>query len=123
MPDFLLRYKLPKGVLTDIEVEAFRQRALQMARQAQAIASSNFFGWGVSYEVRPFNDNDGHMDFSVVGQVTDNRGKFKARAEKTQAEIQAMMQSLAYQGELVDCWWQRVRGVWDYGEGQMERPS
>lgn len=112
MPEFLLRYKIPDEACTDVEVEDVREQAMEMARLIRAKASEIFFGWGVTFEVRPFGDCEGQPDFSVTGWVTDKDDKFIELVEKAQFEILALMIRQTKRGRSVSCWWQRVRGVW-----------
>ncbi len=123
MPEFLLRYKVPKEFTLDWEIESVQKQALEMAAQIQAKASETFFGWDVSCEVREFADTMGQSDFVTTGWVTDNDDAFVQVVLEAQEAILALMRELAFTDQTVECWWWRVKGKWDGAKGLKERPS
>jgi len=122
MPEFLLRYKLPKDVDDDWLGGQIRQQALDMALLVQAKAKEVFFGWNVVFEVRKFDHSYGMPDFYVTGWITDNKDEYVNEAITAQDEILTLMQQLVYDDQSVGCWWQRVGGKWGRRLGLMKRP-
>lgn len=121
MPEFLLRYKVPQDLDWDDQVEDVRLHAQKIADRVRAKASEIFFGWNVEYEVREFEDNEGMSDFVVTGWITDNDDKFVEITLQAQRDLLALMQSLAFEDQGVECSWQRIKGKWGRAQGMKKR--
>jgi len=119
MPEFLLRYRIPQYLDTDIEIEAVRQQALAMAMAVQEVASQVFNGWEVAYEVRPLGDHSNMADFTLTGWVTDNDDVLVGITLRAQELVLETMRQHANTSQKVECWWQRVKGKWSSSVGAL----
>lgn len=121
MPEFLLRYRVPEDLETIPAVRDFRRRAKSIAVEVQKKAEE-VLGLSVIWEVREFGECHGMPDFYVTGWMTDNEETKKIRVVRAQRAIQALLESLAFEGETVACWFMGVKGKWGEGPGQMKNP-
>lgn len=117
MPEFLLRYKIPVELDTDLQIDAFKQQIRSIADEIQSEVSKIFFGWDVTYETREFGDSKGQNNLCVTGWVTDNKDEFVDKAIEAQEKVLLILQKHAFSDQKVDCWWQRVKGKWGEANG------
>lgn len=110
MPEILLRY----------HGEHNQQRALMMAAAAQERAKS-LFGKNVAFEIQPFGPEDGFADFTLNLWVTDNDDALIDLCARVHRELLDLMVQLTFLDERVECWVQRVKGVWEGKRGAMQR--
>jgi len=123
MPEFVLRYKVPDDFDLDWQVAEIRRQAVEIAEAVKAAASKTFYGWDVSFEVRPFDYANGQPDFAVTGWVTEREDVTLALVLQAQAAVQAAMQDCVFEDQRAEAWWQLVRGKWGGGAGKKVRPT
>ena len=122
MNEFLLRYRLPEGCVTDWQEEKIRRQAWEMAKQIQAKAE-DVFHTNVAYGVREFGHCDGMASFDVTGWITNNNGSsmVEDEVESAQREFLALMKSLAFEYQVVECKWLIVKSSGGYAQGEMKQ--
>ena len=116
MPEFLLRYKMPKTVESPRDIVHFRAQVDEMAIKVQR-KIGEIFKLNVIWEAREFEHSNGMPDFYVTAWLTDNEDESYRPVNAAESEILRLKQELTYENQTVACWFMRVKGKWGHAHG------
>jgi len=121
LPAFTLEYKYPEYVTDSTQEAEYLHRLKNIADQIQAKVGEVFHGWNVAYTICEIGISSNMPDIHVIGWVTDNGDEFVKEALQAQAEILKIMEQFCFNDEIVECWFQRVKGKWGKSAGKNPR--
>lgn len=122
MLSFSLHYKFPKYISEFTQEEEFLRRVKNMANQVQTKISEVFKVCCVTYTLQETKlDSSNTPDFLVTACVNDNADEYTGEVLRAQAEILKILEQLSFDDEIVECWFQRVKGKWGKSAGKNPR--
>lgn len=122
MLSFSLHYKFPEYITESTQEEELLRRVKNMANQVQTKISEVFNIGGVTYTLQETRLDSSNMpNFLVTAFVNDNADEYTGEVLQAQAEILKILEQLSFDDEIVECWFQRVKGKWGKSAGKNPR--
>ncbi len=122
MLSFSLHYKFPEYISEFAQEEEFLRRVKNMANQVQTKISEIFKICGVTYTLQETRLDSSNMpNFLVAAFVNDDADEYTGKVLQAQSEILKILEQLSFDDEVVECWFQRVKGKWGKSAGKNPR--